>query len=195
MGEGDAAQARGKPRAHLGLKVVACAVALAVCCAVAAASAMGLFLPRWVNWENGVQQVDLDLDGLTETVELASRSLRVRGPDGGELYATPDSWRVSQVTVADATGDGMPELLMLVWRRGNYGTSRPFWDTGFDLRMTQHLYVMGLRDGAVVPVWMSHELGEEVARAEVSPSGVLVLTARDGSVTQWVWEGFGFVAV
>ena len=156
---------------------------------------MGLFLPRWVNWENGVQQVDLDLDGLTETVELASRSLRVRGPDGGELYATPDSWRVSQVTVADATGDGMPELLMLVWRRGNYGTSRPFWDTGFDLRMTQHLYVMGLRDGAVVPVWMSHELGEEVARAEVSPSGVLVLTARDGSVTQWVWEGFGFVAV
>ena len=32
---------------------------------------------------------------------------------------------------------------MLVWRRGNYGTSRPFWDTGIDLRMTQHLYVMG----------------------------------------------------
>lgn len=155
---------------------------------------MGLFLPRWVSWESGTQQADLDLDGTDETVELANRAVRVCGADGSELYMTPAAWRVSQVTVADATGDGLPELLMLVWRRGNYGSSRPFWDTGLDLRMTQHLYVMGLRDGAVMPVWMSHELGEEVVRAEVSPSRTLVLTARDGSVTQWVWEGFGFVA-
>ena len=194
MGEGAAPKTHTKTAAHLGLKVAACAVVLVVCCSMVAASAMGLLPPRWVSWESGVQQADLDLDGLAETVEVGNRSMRVCSSDGRELYTTPNAWRVSQVTVADATGDGLPELLMLVWRRGNYGSSRPFWDTGLDLRMTQHLYVMGLRNGAVVPVWMSHELGEEVARAEVSPSGMLVLTARDGSVTQWIWEGFGFVA-
>ena len=152
-----------------------------------------LIVPAWVTWESTELEVDFDGNGSPKRVTLDSGSLAVSAADGTSLYQTPDDWRVARVSVGDVDQNGADELLMLTWRRGNYGTSRPFWETGIDLRMTEHLYVLEMRDGAMVPKWMSHELGAPVASVTVQDDGTVVLTTTDGVDTTWCWEGFGFI--
>ena len=153
-----------------------------------------LTCPSWVTWQERSLTCDLDGDGSTEHIKLQGRKVDVTGEDGRSIYVSDHAWRVSDVLAADVTGNGANELVMLVWRRGNYGTSRPFWDTGIDLRMTQHLYVMGLRDGTMRPVWMSHELGDGLQLAQVicPAPGQIEMVTRQGERSTWEWNYFGF---
>ena len=154
---------------------------------------LGLRVPRWVAWQERIVAADLDGDTTPEQVSLIRSVLEVEDSSGAKLYRSPSSWKVQDVIVCDMTHDGVPEIVMLVWRRGNYGSSRPFWDTGIDLRMTEHLYVMGMRDGRIMPTWMGHELGREVVEVVAREDGSLSLVERNGAQTHWEWEGFGFV--
>jgi len=169
------------------------AVAATLTLAVLLAVRMGLFVPSWASFSTGSWTVDLDGDGLAESLELRERRLSV-GSSRMEAYVTPSSWQVMDAVVCDVDGNGKQELAMLVWRRGNYGSSRPFWDTKPDLRMTEHLYLLCLRDGQMEPFWMGHELGREVTSLSFDPiSGTVTLHERNGTSSTWVWEGFGFV--
>lgn len=185
-----------KRGASWGLRVLVCASAI---CAVAylCARGLGLTAPSWVAWQQRTVSCDLDGDGAGETLSLARRTVRVTGADGTTLYESDGTWRVSDVLAADVTGDGHPELVMLLWRRGNYGNSKPFWEHGLDLRMTQHIYVMRLEDGSMKPVWMGHELGDglKVATIEATEDGLLELTTTDGTKGTWEWDYFGFSLV
>lgn len=178
-------------RSVLSLVLVA---ALAGVVVLLALDPLQLRVPHWVAWHTGSYTTDLAAGGDAEIVTLADRSVIVRSYDGTTLYQTPSEWQVSDARTCDVTGDGTSELLMLVWRRGNYGSSRPFWETGRDLRMTEHLYVFGMRDGVLVPVWMGHELGRSVTEVRTIDEGTVTLVERDGGTTAWTWDGFGFVA-
>lgn len=177
------------------LCILAC-VALA-CVATACAVRLGLTAPSWVSWQNRALSCDLDADGSPEELTLAGQRVLVRDADGRLLYESDGAWRVSDALVADVARDGKPELVMLLWRRGNYGNSKPFWESGIDLRMTEHIYVMGLEDGAMQPVWMGHELGEglKVSQMEATEDGLLELTTTDGQTSTWEWDYFGFSLV
>lgn len=170
------------------------AVAATLTIAVLLAVRMGLFVPSWVSFCSKSRTVDLDGDGMAESLELRERRLSVSG-SRMEAYVTPSSWQVMDAIACDVDGDGEQELAMLVWRRGNYGSSRPFWDTKPDLRMTEHLYLLCLRDGQMEPFWMGHDLGREVTSLSFdSKTRFLELIERDGTSSTWVWEGFGFVS-
>jgi hypothetical protein len=192
----DSKKSMTKRGASWGLRVLVCASAI---CAVAFLCARGLRLtvPSWVAWQQRTVSCDLDGDGASETLSLTRRRVRVTGADGTTLYESDGTWRVSDVLAADVTGDGHPELVMLLWRRGNYGNSRPFWESGIDPRMTQHVYVMGLEGGAMQPVWMGHELGEglKVSQMKATEDGLLELTTTDGQTSTWEWDYFGFSLV
>lgn len=174
---------------------VPCIGLLLACCLIVACQSLRLTVPRWVTWSTCEYEVDLDEDSNSEHIALANRRLTVYAANGSTLFETPTAWHVCAAQVGDVNHDNLPELLMLVWRRGNYGTSRPFWETGFDLRMTEHLYVMGLCEGAVVPIWMGHDLGREVETFQFDAStGILSLNERNGTTTTWLWDNFGFVS-
>ena len=134
------------------------------------------------------------MEWVTEGFEGFSRGTFENG--GQNLYVSKKGV-LQRIFQYDVNGDGLPELVMLVWRRGNYGSSRPFWETGTDLRMTQHLYVIGLRNGTMRPVWMSHELGHglRVARMRAEGGNRLVLTDVEGRTSVWEWDYFGFTLV
>ena len=177
-------------------RIVGLAIAGAVLLAAASALAahFGLFVPSWARFSDHTLSVDLDGDGAAEEVSLAQGRLSVSGGSAAQAYATPSSWKVMDALVCDVDGDGTQELAMLVWRRGNYGSSRPFWDTGLDLRMTEHLYLLCLRDGQMEPFWMGHDLEREVTSFSFDPATrTLTLDERNGTSTAWIWEGFGFV--
>lgn len=178
------------------LRAFAC-VAVVLAMAVACAARHELSVPSWASWQTRTLSCDLDANGTDEELTLAERMVRVSDASGQVLYESDAAWRVSDVLVTDVTRDGRPELVMLLWRRGNYGNSKPFWEDGIDLRMTQHIYVMGLEDGAIRPVWMGHELGEglKVARIEATEDGLLGLVTTDGDKSTWEWDYFGFSLV
>ena len=185
-------------RKHVRLWRLACVcvvVAMMPIALVFVCDPLGLRVPRWVAWQERVLSAGLDGDGEPEQVTLTRGALKVEGSREDDIYRSPSSWKVQDVIVCDVTHDDTPDIVMLVWRRGNYGSSRPFWDTGIDLRMTEHLYVMGMRGGKVVPVWMGHELGRDVVEVVAHEDGSISLVERDGTQTHWDWEGFGFIAV
>ena len=43
------------------------------------------------------------------------------------LWQADPAWRVTGALTGDLDADGADELALLVWRRGFYGPSRPFW--------------------------------------------------------------------
>ena len=158
--------------------------------------------PAWATFSDAELAADLDGDGTDETIELRDRRLAVRdgraGVGGGAgaadsgdvLLETPEDWQVSDVLVADFDGDGALEVVFLLWRHGNFGSSRPFWlsesgdgaDGSSGEPLTQHLFMYRWRAdranqsskgsdaqglGRLHPVWMSSRLGIEIAHAEL----------------------------
>ena len=156
------------------------------------ASSHQLLVPSWVSWRERQLSCDLDGDGRLETLELSGRRVTVRAESGQVLYESKPEWQVCDLLLGDVDRDGLSEFVMVVWRRGNYGSSRPFWETEPDLRMTQHLYVMGMQDGEVRPFWMGHELRAAVVEVAIDEQGRLLLTTDDGSTTVWYWDVWGF---
>lgn len=104
--------------------------------------------PVWVTFRDVELAADLDGDGVDEAIVLRDRHLVVRaggkgeealpgapgeaadGAPGAVLFETPPEWQVSDAFAADFDGDGAVELAFLLWKRGNYGSSRPFWVGG-----------------------------------------------------------------
>lgn len=92
----------------------------------------------------------------------------------------------------DLDADGRDELLLLVWRRGHYGPSRPFWVPQNDWRYSQHIFIYTCdAAGAVAPLWMSSGLDPQVRRWAMNADGTLSVTTPAGQDTLWGWRSWG----
>ena len=86
----------------------------------------GCFLPSWVRWRDVTVEVDLDGDGATDELCIKRRKLSVSDA-AGRGWQSGGDWLVQDALVGDINHDGVPELILLVWKRGSYGSQRPFW--------------------------------------------------------------------
>lgn len=93
----------------------------------------------------------------------------------------------------DIDRDGRTELLLLVWRRGNYGPSKPFWVKRNDTRWSQHIFIYDRQDGSFMPQWMSSQLRPKVARWAAESTDELFILTPDGDETLWQWGQWGLV--
>ncbi len=108
-----------------------------------------------------VQEYDLDRDGQTESYVLKDMQLSVT-QDGQELWRSPADWQVTAFVLADATNDGQNDLLLVVWKAGSFGRDKPFWVKDEDTRLSNHLFVLNLRQGQLKPVWFSSALDRPI---------------------------------
>ena len=179
--------------------------AAATACSAAAALAGSAFLPSracafvtavpdWVVWREVAVAADLDADGADELVVLEDR--RAVATDGAAvLLETPEEWSVSDVLVGDVDGDGLPEVTLVVWKRGSYGDARPFWVEEDDEGYSQHIFIYRWRDGLLHPVWMSSELPVEGASVSLVDGRTFLIVGTDGRITLWEWQGWGLALV
>lgn len=173
----------------LALVVVAAAV-VAAC--VQVTSDVRVFTPTWVAWGHGAQMQDLDGDGSVEEVLLDRGRVEVR--EGGRTRCeTPRSWAVSDVFCADMDGQPGAEVTMLAWKRGSYGTSRPFWVEFNDNDLEQHVFIFRYAEGELQPLWMSSSIGANTAYASMDERAYLHLVSLDGDHTVWQWDEWGLV--
>lgn len=113
-----------------------------------------------------VREYDLDRDGRTESYMLKDKQLSVN-QDGQEIWRSPADWQVTAFVLADATNDGQDDLLLVVWKAGSFGRDKPFWIKDDDTRLSNHLFVLNLRQGQLKPVWFSSALDRPIQRLTV----------------------------
>ncbi|HBB02441.1 MAG: SH3 type 3 domain-containing protein, poly-gamma-glutamate synthesis protein (capsule biosynthesis protein) [Candidatus Peregrinibacteria bacterium GW2011_GWF2_38_29] len=76
---------------------------------------------------------------------------------------------VDSEMIVDSNGDGKDELNMSVWRKGDFGSSKPFWVKENDQSIKNHFFVFGLDENfgpssvaplktSVRPLWQSSNL-------------------------------------
>ncbi len=147
----------------------------------------GWLLPAWIRWERTVT-------GGPVEISLRNRSVTVRA-DGEIVWQSGDELRVQSVLWEDIDHDAAEELLLLCWKRGRYGGSRPFWVTEDPSTWSQHIYIYDWTDGEMQPVWMASDLGREVESWSFSEKTRLLLRERNGGETAWDWQDWGLSQV
>ncbi|MGI6066257.1 MAG: hypothetical protein ACOYI2_07175 [Bacillota bacterium] len=155
---------------------------------------------------------DLDSDGIREEYILDRQTLTVR--EGAELlWQSPKDWSVDNFDLGDADNDGTVNLVITLWKTGNFGTVRPFWETGADASYKNHLFVFKMQNNTFKPVWCSSDLDRPIvsfAIRDVNGDGLEELVVEEGEyrkmigeryalnphgqirTTFWQWEEWGF---
>lgn len=151
----------------------------------------GVFLPRWIAWENGASY---DRSGEYEAL-LDHKAVHVIYHDA-IIWNPPDGVKVQKVFFCDIDNDEEDELVLLCWKIGRYGRHRPFWVDKDEKKWSQHIFVYEYGDGEIRPKWMSSYIGQDVAdiagNGKAAPLTRLLLTDRDGKISSWKWDSWGF---
>ncbi len=124
----------------------------------------GFFLPKWIPWENA----SLYAQPLSGEIELKHKSVRITHNDS-LIWASPDNLKIQQVLSCDIDHDREEELILLCWKRGRYGSYRPFWVKEDEKQWSQHIFVYEYQQGEIAPKWMSSYLGQDVAHMDFAP--------------------------
>jgi hypothetical protein len=160
--------------------------------------AVYLLLPD--NGGNGSFARDLDRNGQTEIYRLENGHLTIREGDR-LIWKTPEDWKIQSCLAADADNDGGEELILVLWKKGSFGSSRPMWHKGIDDEYSNHLFLYRLIAGKMKPVWCSSALARPIIELEVQDidqDGQNELKVLEGryfshSYTTWIWQEWGFV--
>lgn len=152
----------------------------------------GYLLPTWVTWER--KQIVCDETDAPEKIILRNRTVSVL-QDGETIWQSDAGINVQSVLWEDIDHDDAPELMLLCWKRGRYGDSRPFWVTEDEKTWSQHIYLYDWTDGEIRPIWMASDLGREVETWTFHHRSRLLLTDRDGETTAWDWVTWGLSEV
>lgn len=148
------------------------------------------------------QYADLDNDGRNEHYTLRYGRLVVT-LHSETIWQTPEEWWVDNFILADANNDGRINLNLSLWKAGSYGPCKPFWETGEDNLVRNHLFIFNLVDGVYKPAWHSSSLSRpnyELFFEDITGSGKNELVTFEGNyndpkdtrVSVWKWNGWGF---
>ncbi len=183
---------RGKAGASSALgRWCAFVLVLALLGVLATVAANGAILVVQPELKTVAISADLDDDGLDESLYVADGILKIGGA-GEQFYRSPRDWIVTDAAVYDFDEDGADEIALVVWGRGSFGTSQPFWVERDTDDFTQHVYVMRYEQGELVPVWMSSALGAEAFDVSFGDDGKVRMVDADGYESVWKWETWGF---
>ena len=117
----------------------------------------GYSLPRWIDWKS---RTFSDSSGQYE-ISLKHRTVKVIC-DSSVIWATPQDVKVQDAMFCDVDGDGTDEVVLLCWKVGRFGTSKPFWVEKDEKTWSQHIFVYTCNGETVKPKWMSSYIGVDV---------------------------------
>lgn len=146
----------------------------------------GAFLPKEISWEaDSFVWEDCEAELKDRTFSLYQ--------NGRKIWSSKWDWSIQSCATADLDGDGVQELLLLVWKRGSYGDHMPFWVKRNDHDLQQHIFIYRRdreRDLGIRPAWMSSAVGFDISGMYTDANKVAIEKA-DGSFSLWQWENFG----
>ena len=75
------------------------------------------------------------------------------------VWESSNDIRVQDMLWGDINHDDDDELVLLCWKKGRYGISKPFWEEDDTDRWSQHIYIYEWRGGELRPFWMASDIG------------------------------------
>lgn len=151
----------------------------------------GVFLPRWIEWES-CRMYDQSEE---YRIWLKNRTVEI-SRQGREVWSSPDGVKVQGALTCDIDHDNQDELILLCWKVGRYGSHKPFWVERDENKWSQHIFVYEYDGDEIRPKWMSSYIGQDVVHmaqnGKEAPQTRLWLTDRDGAVSSWKWDFWGF---
>lgn len=132
--------------------------------------------------------------GRPGAAQSAQKTLRAVS-DGSEIWRSAAGQKVQSLLWCDIDHDGAPELLLLVWRWGRFGKSRPFWKTEPDWGWSQHIDIYDWTGKNFRPAWMASDIGLDAAAWQFDEQQRLVITERSERESAWDWISWGLVRI
>jgi hypothetical protein len=125
---------------------------------------------------------------------------------GNILWESSDDWYVTGFSFSDVTNDGLPEVSLSVWKKGNFGVDKPFWVKENDQSERNHFFVFQFEDKTMKPIWQSSNLEApncEFVVVDLDNDNKNELVTVEGEYTSgricqgkylavWKWNGWGF---
>lgn len=151
------------------------------------------------NDKSQVWQADLNNNGIDENYSLYRQQVTVQ--EGSEtIWQSPKDWQIGQILIGDVTNDGCQELVLLLWKHGSYGPSKPVWAEGEDTALSNHLFVYSLIEDHLKQVWCSSAISEPLCDLQIitdPQDGQNYLTARKNKfgprdTVYLKWDEWGF---
>jgi len=154
---------------------------------------------------NRSEKKDLNNNQTEEEYNLAGGILRVR-ENGLTVWETPSDWWVDDFVLADSDNDGKEEINLLVWKQGNYGPARPFWEKENDESIKNHFFVFSWESDKIKSKWQSSNLDNPNCQAlfkDIDGDRKNELVVLEGDYQDspschgqywavWEWNGWGF---
>jgi hypothetical protein len=158
-----------------------------------------------------VYSADLNGDGKTECLYLASEILQITDCHGKALWQSPADWQVKEAQIGDLNRDGKPEVDLLVWRPFKPWPIDKFLPSGGRIStfhdragLSCHVILIGWVRGGYNELWAGSALIQPVSQlqaVDLDGDGWQELAALEGQydrleqggyLTVWKWNGFGF---
>lgn len=168
---------------------IAAGICLLACAAWFLLSRSGHLLPSWISWETAQLSCRPEA-GEPDQIVLERRTATVFH-QGEAVWQSDREVRVQDVLWGDIDHDGAKELMLLCWKRGRYGDSRPFWVTEDETTWSQHIYLYDWTDGEIRPIWMASNIGMDAVSWSFDETSRLVITDRNGTQSAWDWLSWG----
>ncbi|GAB6154417.1 hypothetical protein JCM17380_31670 [Desulfosporosinus burensis] len=149
---------------------------------------------------------------MTEEYLLIDHCLTIREGEK-DLWQSLGDWRVDNFVLGDVNNDGTVNLVISLWKTGNFGTVEPFWQTVEDVGYKNHLFVYPLKDKVMKQVWCSSDLDCPIVSLtvqDIDEDDLFELIVEEGKyrkitgerytldrfaqvqTTVWRWDEWGF---
>ena len=146
--------------------------------------------PAWVEWKS----VATDFADGFAVVKDRKATLYSDASCETVLWTGDEDWTFQDMVVKDLDRDGAEEIIFLLWKRGNYGRSKPFWAEEDTDRLGQHIFIYSYeldRPSRMRAIWMSSETSFEIASIASGMNDMLLLNTRKHGPQLWRWKDFG----
>lgn len=152
-----------------------------------------------------VLSADLNGDGTNEQYYLGRGQLRVSQANK-LIWSSDDRWWVDSFVLADSNNDGVTELNISLWKKGRFGSSKPFWIEDDQQTVSNHFFVYKMVENEIKMVWGSSDLKSPNCSFEIydyDRDGKNELVVLEGigkwysrcvgiQFATWRWNGWGF---
>ena len=125
-----------------------------------------------------------------EDKRIVQNSNTLKVYDSGKLIWKSDKdYKVSDFVVGDIDQDGQKELAVVLWKRGYYGPTLPFWQEENIDDYGNHLFIYELTPEIKIK-WGSSTIPYTLEQIDFKDKQLVV-----NQNEYWEWEGFGFTRV
>ena len=168
---------------------IAAAALLIAAAVILALYQKGYILPRWIRWQTTEIVCEAER-GEPQRVTLNNKTVRVYH-ENAVVWQSGSDIPVQDILWADIDHDMQKELLLLCWRKGKYGASRPFWVTKDETNWSQHIFIYEWSEEEIRPSWMASDIGLLADRWEFDEIRRLVITNTAEEKSAWDWISWG----